>query len=70
MLSDWGGNKILSPDSAIQMVVIFDNERELKHSYDILKVDSLTIIPLGPTFYSECLVDFMDKFGVRWCFMI
>ena len=70
MLSDWGGNKDLSIDSALQIVVIFDNENELKEAYEIMKTGSQTIIPMAPTFYSTCLVDFLDKFGVRWCFMI
>lgn len=70
MLSDWGGNKALTVDTAQQLVVIFDNEETLKSAYNIIKPDSKTIIELGPTFYSDCLVDFLDKFGVRWCFMV
>lgn len=70
MLSDWGGNKNLSIDSALQIVVIFNNENGLKEAYEIMKTGSQTIIPMAPTFYSTCLVDFLDKFGVRWCFMI
>ncbi len=62
--------KNLSVDSAMQIVVIFDNEDELKEAYEIMKNGSQTIIPMEPTFYSNCLVDFLDKFGVRWCFMI
>lgn len=70
MLSDWGGNKTHSVDTAQQLVLIFESKKELTDAYEILKVDSKTIIELGPVFYSECLVDFLDKFGVRWCFMI
>lgn len=70
MLSDWGGNKNLSPDSAIQLVITYTSKDELKKTYSILKEGSQTIIDMGPTFYSTCLVDFVDKYGVRWCLMI
>lgn len=45
-----------------------DEEIEnVKKSFEILKTDSQILFPLGPCDYSKCLVDLIDKFGVRWC---
>ncbi|MHB1000766.1 MAG: VOC family protein [Armatimonadota bacterium] len=70
MLNDRGGNLDHSTDSAIQMVVIFPNEQELKDSYQILSKASITIDPMQATFYSPCVVGFLDQFGVSWNFMV
>lgn len=70
MLSDWGGNISNTTDTAMQLVVIFNTEEELKQAYEIIKPNSKTIIPLAPTFYSPLMADFLDEFGVRWCFMV
>lgn len=50
-----------------QIVVRMKKEEKVREIYEILKEDSKTITPLGPVFYSPCMVDFIDKFGVRWC---
>ncbi len=34
------------------------------------KEDSITIDELQETFYSPCVVGFLDRFGVRWGFMV
>lgn len=43
---------------------------ELKATYQIMNEDSITINPMQETFYSHCVVGFLDKFGVRWSFMV
>ncbi|WP_379138809.1 VOC family protein [Paenibacillus sp. sgz500958] len=70
MLSDFGGTRESSADATMEIVAIFENDEVLRRAYQILLKESKTITPIGPTFYSSCLVQFIDKFGVRWCFMI
>lgn len=70
MLSDFGGTKELTADSTMEIVAIFENEEILREAYQIMNEDSKTITPIGPIFFSSCLVSFIDKFGVRWCFMV
>lgn len=69
------GQKIAISDShdtavtgtVFQIAVKMKNEDDVKKTYEILKEGSQTNVPLGPVFYSPCMVDFIDKFGVRWC---
>ena len=70
MLNDRGGNKDFLKESAIQMVVIFDSVKELQDTYQLISEDSVTIDPIQETFFSPCAVGFLDKFGVRWGFMV
>ncbi len=70
MLNDRFGNTRNSVDSAIQIVMIFNNTDELKKSYSIIQEGSTTIDDMCETFYSPCVVVFVDKFGVQWCFMV
>jgi len=70
MLSDYGGSVGTSTDSTMEIVAIFHNEQSLREAYQIINVESKTITPIGPIFFSPCLVSFIDKFGVRWCFMV
>ncbi|WP_342439426.1 VOC family protein [Paenibacillus sp. FSL L8-0436] len=70
MFSDYGGNKEHSSDSILELVATFDNETVLREAYQIMKDGSTTITPIGPVFFSPCMVQFVDKFGVRWCFMV
>jgi PhnB protein len=53
-----------------QIVVIFENEEELMKSYEILKDGSSTISPMQSALYTSCEVEFWDKFGVFWGFMV
>ncbi|QUI23966.1 VOC family protein [Vallitalea pronyensis] len=43
-----------------------DNEDALKKAYDILKEDGQILYPVGPSDWSKCMADVIDKFGVRW----
>ncbi len=70
MLNDRGGNKDFLIESGMQMVVIFGSVKELKDTYQLMGEDSITIDPIQETFYSPCVVGFLDKFGVRWSFMV
>lgn len=70
MLNDRGGNKDFITESSMQLIVIFASVEELKATYQIMNEDSITIDPMQETFYSPCVVGFLDKFGVRWGFMV
>lgn len=70
MLSDFGGKDKSSEDSTMEIVALFENEGLLREAYQVINDASKTIIPIGSVFYSKCLVSFVDKFGVRWCFMV
>lgn len=70
MLSDFGGKNESSEDSTMEIVALFETEERLSEAYKVMNVGSKTIVPMGPVFYSKCLVSFVDKFGVRWCFMV
>ncbi|MEK4512054.1 VOC family protein [Paenibacillus anaericanus] len=70
MLSDFGGTRESSADTTMEIVAIFENDDVLRKAYQVMNDGSKTITPIGPTFYSPCLVQFIDKFGVRWCFMV
>lgn len=72
MLSDFGGTAEGTADTTMEIVAIFPNEKALREAYQIMDEGNktITITPIGPVFYSSCLVQFVDKFGVRWCFMV
>jgi PhnB protein len=70
MLSDFGGTEASSAGSTMEIVALFENEEVLREAYQAIYDGSTTIAPIGPTFYSVCLVSFIDRFGVRWCFMV
>lgn len=70
MLNDRFGNSQHSLDTAMQIVVVFDTVDELKMSYSLMCKSSITIDAMSETFYSPCVVVFVDKFGVQWCFMV
>jgi PhnB protein len=69
------GQKIAIADShesavtgnVYQIDVRMKTEDAVKKAYELLMDGSLTNVPLGPVFWSPCMVDFTDRFGVRWC---
>lgn len=71
------GQRVLLTDSPVeisdynhrgysQLVVTFENEEDLKKSYDWLKEGSITISPMQSSMYASCEVEFWDRFGVFW----
>lgn len=57
--------------TVFQIDVKMKKEEDVRRAYEILKEDSKVNVPIGPCFFSPCMVDFVDKFKVRWClFMI
>ncbi|KAJ49221.1 PhnB protein [Clostridium tetanomorphum] len=54
----------------VQLVVIFENEVELKKAFEILKDEQKVICPMKATDFTSCTVGFWDKYGIRWGFMV
>ena len=70
MLNDITGNNEYTERGTIQLIVIYDNEEELKNSYKIMEEGSHIVSPMQATKYSPCVIEFCDKFGVHWGFMV
>jgi uncharacterized glyoxalase superfamily protein PhnB/SAM-dependent methyltransferase len=69
MLSDFGGASRSSVDSTMEIVAVFDNEEVLREAYQVINDGSTIITPIGPVFYSECLVSLLISSafdGVSW----
>jgi PhnB protein len=49
---------------------IFSKSIRGLNSYDIMKEGSVTIDPLETLPYSPLAVQFIDRFGVQWGFMV
>lgn len=70
MLNDRSSKSESGIESVLQLIVIFADEKELRDTYESMSSDSITIDPLQATYYSPCVVHFLDKFGVPWGFMV
>ena len=42
---------------------------KIKRAYEILREGSVTLVGPGPLGENPCFVDFIDKFGIRWCLL-
>lgn len=69
-LNDRFGKKEPSTDIAIHLIVMFTSERKFLTCYEKMKENSITIDPLERLPYSSLAIQFIDKFGVQWGFMI
>ncbi len=70
MMNDFGDNEGITQASGFQLVIQFESVEQLEESYSILSESSVTISPKQPTNYSECVVRFIDKFGIHWGFWV
>lgn len=70
MLNDNGGYEAQTAHSTVQLVVVFDNEKDLIRTYQCLCHGGVIISPMQAFDYSPCTVSFIDRFGVRWSFMV
>lgn len=46
------------------------SESIIARTYDMLKDGADISHPLGPCFYSPCMFELVDKFGVNWCLFV
>ena len=68
-LNDRFGNKDKSLNCAVHLIVVFPSVEELLACYEFFKEESTIIDPFTKLPYSELSGNFIDKFGVQWCFM-
>lgn len=69
-LNDRFGKKDTSTDVAVHLIVTFKNKDDLLSCYNIMKEGSITVDPLETLPYIPLAVQFIDKFGVQWGFMV
>ncbi len=69
-LNDRFGKKDNSTDIAVHLIVTFKNKADLLACYGLMKEESITIDPLETLPYTQLAVQFIDKFGVQWGFMV
>lgn len=69
-LNDRFGNTDFNTDVAVHLIVIFKTADELLACHEIMKQDSTTIDPMEKLPYSALAVQFIDRFGVQWGFMV
>lgn len=47
-----------------------DEEDKVRKAYEVLKEGGKINYPLGPSAFSPCVTDIIDRFGVRWCLFV
>lgn len=60
------------PGNTMQFCLQFDPDEEalVRAAYLALEEGATIRHPLGKCFYSECMADLTDRFGVRWCLFV
>lgn len=69
-LNDRFGNKNKSSDIPVHIIITFKNTESFIACYEIIKSDSFTVDPMTELPYSQLAVQFIDKYGVLWGFMV
>lgn len=69
-LNDRFGNRSRTTDTAVHLIVMFQTAEELLACYEVLRPGSTIIDPLEALPYSPLAVQFIDRFGVQWGFMV
>ena len=67
---DMFGNKDISVNFPVHLIIYFKTAEELLECYEILKDEASTSFPFTKTSYSELVGNFKDKFGMLWGFMV
>jgi len=70
MMNDFGNNLGVTQAGGYQLVVQFDQVEQLDKTFDEFEEGSTILFPKQRTDYSPCVVQFIDKFGTRWAFMV
>lgn len=67
-ISESEENEIIAGNTMQFCLHFGEAEKEkVEKAFDELKEGAQILFPIGPSFYSSCMADFIDKFGVRWC---
>ena len=69
MLNDDDELDSCSNKSPIHLLVTFNSPSSLQETYQLMGDGCSIIQPMQKTGYSECIVDFIDIYGIRWGFM-
>ena len=70
MLNDRFGKTDADTNIAVNLVVLFTTAKELLDCYAVLQEHCTIIDTMQSLAYSELFVQFIDRFGVQWCFMV
>lgn len=70
MMNDFGNSQGVTTPDGYQLVVQFDRIDQLEMAYQEFVENSTILSPKQPTDYSPCVVQFIDKFGTRWAFIV
>ena len=68
-VSEWKGGGDSVTGNTMQFCLHFQKDEMacVEKAYDVLKEGAEILFPLGPCDFSSCMVDLIDRFGVRWC---
>jgi PhnB protein len=69
-LNDRFGNNSRTTDVAVHLIMVFDSTAELLSCYEIMKPGSTMIDPMTELPFSALSVQFIDRYGVQWGFMV
>lgn len=56
--------------TTMQFCFQMDTAEEVQRAYEELKTGAQIYYALGPCFFSPCMSDLIDRFGVRWCLFV
>lgn len=56
--------------TTMQFCFQMDTAEEVRQAYEELMTDARIFYPLGSCFFSPCMSDLIDRFGVRWCLFV
>ena len=70
MLNDRFGNKEKTADCAVALILTFKNTTALLECYETLNSGDIVIDPPEKLSYTELGLQFIDRFGVQWGFMV
>lgn len=69
---DSGSSKERITGNTMQFCLHFRSkeEAEVKKAYEVLREGGKVNVPLGHCFFSPCMTDITDRYGVRWCLFV
>jgi len=70
MLNDVSPDRQEKERGPLELIMVFDSLEELKTAYEAMKEGSRMMSPLQATDYSPGVVEFRDRYGIPWGFMV
>jgi PhnB protein len=69
---DNDGGEARITGNTMQFCLQFEDgeEDKVRKAYEVLKEGATINFPLGPSFFSPCVTDLIDRYGVRWCLFV